>query len=43
VIEPEVVPGEPGFPEGGPELGWEELFPDWFSNLMDNMPLPILP
>jgi RHS repeat-associated protein len=25
-------PFGPGFPDGGPELGWEELFPDWWNN-----------
>ena len=30
-IEP-FIPGGPGFPEGGPELGWEELLPDWMEH-----------
>ncbi|MCP4021874.1 MAG: RHS repeat-associated core domain-containing protein [Desulfobacteraceae bacterium] len=25
-------PFGPGFPDGGPELGWSELLPDWWNN-----------
>ena len=37
-VEP-FAPGNPGFPDGGAELGWRELLPDW---IRENVPPPFI-